>query len=152
MRNHPNKLSFIGVLAIIDQPSDKAPNGARGHRVLLTKKAAVNALDTLIGMGINVPLDGTKHDARAKVGIIETAQIERDRIIVSGYLFAMDCPDVISRLAASADYGMSYELADARVDDIRQDVWTLTKVTFTGAAVLPRTLAAYRLTDFVLVD
>ena len=32
--------------------------------------------------------------------------------------------------------GMSYELADARVEDMRAEVWKLTRVTFTGAAIL----------------
>ena len=31
--------------------------------------------------------------------------------------------------------GMSYELADAHVDDMRAEVWSLTRVTFTGAAI-----------------
>ena len=44
--------------------------------------------------------------------------------------------------------GMSYELADARVEDMRAEVWKLTKVTFTGAAILLRDKAAYRATSF----
>ena len=39
---------------------------------------------------------------------------------------------------------MSYEIADARVADMRAKVWTLTHVTFTGAAILRRDKAAYR--------
>ncbi len=38
---------------------------------------------------------------------------------------------------------MSYEIADARVADLRAKVWTLTHVTFTGAAILRRDKAAY---------
>jgi hypothetical protein len=47
---------------------------------------------------------------------------------------------------------MSYEMADARVEDMRAEIWKLTKVTFTGAAILKRDRAAYRLTEFILVD
>jgi hypothetical protein len=39
---------------------------------------------------------------------------------------------------------MSYEIADARVADLQAKVWTLTQVTFTGAAILRRDKAAYR--------
>jgi hypothetical protein len=39
--------------------------------------------------------------------------------------------------------GMSYEVADVQVSDMRMRVWTLTRVTFTGAAVLRRDKAAY---------
>ncbi len=37
---HPNRLAFEGCLTLVDVPSDKAPSGARGHRVVLTKAAA----------------------------------------------------------------------------------------------------------------
>ena len=40
--------------------------------------------------------------------------------------------------------GMSYEVADARIEDPRALVWRLTEVTFTGAAILRRDKAAYR--------
>jgi len=42
--------------------------------------------------------------------------------------------------------GMSYEIANARVEDVRANVWILTSVTFTGAAILRREKAAYRRT------
>ena len=41
-----------------------------------------------------------------------------------------------------------YELADAKVEDMRAEVWKLTRVTFTGAAILLREKAAYRATSF----
>ena len=52
--------------------------------------------------------------------------------------------------AAHADgaMGMSYELADAHVADMRSPVWRLTRATFTGAAILLREKAAYRATSF----
>ena len=46
--------------------------------------------------------------------------------------------------------GMSYELANAHVADMRADVWTLTRAMFTGAAILLRDKAAYRNTSFRL--
>jgi hypothetical protein len=45
---------------------------------------------------------------------------------------------------------MSYELADAHVADMRASIWTLTRATFTGAAILLRDKAAYRQTSFRL--
>ena len=152
MMLHPNKRPFIGVLAFLDQPSDKAPAGARGHRVILTESAARFALPTLIGMGINVAdRDSQKHQPTSKVGVIETAEISGREIVVSGHIFARDFPAVIDQLAASSEYGMSYEMADAHVEDMRASDWKLTKVTFTGAAVLLRAKAAYKFTDFILL-
>ena len=53
------------------------------------------------------------------------------------------------RAARGADaMGMSYELAQAHVEDMKASVWTLEKVTFTGAAILLRDKAAYRSTSF----
>lgn len=66
---------------------------------------------------------------------------------VAGYLFARDFPDVVRELRnAAGALGMSYEITDARVEDVRARVWTVTEFTFTGAAVLRRDKAAYRST------
>ena len=149
---HPNKAPFSGVLTILDTPSDKAPRGGRGHRVLLTKQAAKDALDSLIGMGVNIRRDLTGHDAAHKIGVIDSAVIRGNELLITGYLFTRDCAAIIDSVSASADCGMSYELADARVEDMRAEVWKLTRVTFTGAAILPRDKAAYRTTSFKLED
>ncbi len=47
--------------------------------------------------------------------------------------------------------GMSYEVTDVAVADTRARVWTLTHVTFTGAAILRRNRAAYEETWIELV-
>jgi hypothetical protein len=46
--------------------------------------------------------------------------------------------------AEDAGLGMSYEVTDVELSDSRARVWTLTKVMFTGAAILRRDKAAYR--------
>ena len=53
-------------------------------------------------------------------------------------------------MATPGSMGMSYELADAHVADMKASVWTLTKATFTGAAILLRDKAAYSGTSFRL--
>ena len=150
---HPNKAPFIGILTKIESASDKAPSGARGHKVILTKKSAEESLSTLIGMGISISEDLKHHNASAKIGIIDAAEIKGNEIVVSGYIFCRDAPDSILAIRANADeLGMSYELADAHVEDMRDNVWSLSRVTFTGAAILLRNKAAYGTTDFILVD
>ncbi|MFZ0393249.1 MAG: hypothetical protein WAL73_05325, partial [Terracidiphilus sp.] len=49
---HPNRTPFEGVLTQVNAASDKAPAGARGHRVMLTKEAAEKALPSLLGMAV----------------------------------------------------------------------------------------------------
>lgn len=141
---HPNRQPFRGVLTLVDAPSTRPPAGARGHRVLLSRAAAERALASLLGMGLDYTpsLDG--HDARRKVGIITSAEIVDGRLEVGGYLFARDFPELVGELAPGGRrLAMSYEIADARVADVRASIWVLTDVTFTGAAILRREKAAY---------
>jgi len=167
---HPNRLPFRGVLTLLDTPSDQPPQGAREHRVLLTREAAEQALPSLLGMALDYTPALDAHDAKRKVGIITSAEIVESSALgrrssvapstsgpttdgqrpatvleVSGYLFAKDFPEVVRELRRNASrLGMSYEISDARVENVRAAVWTLTEVTFTGAAILRREKAAYR--------
>jgi hypothetical protein len=164
---HPNRLPFDGCLTLVDVASDKAPSGARGHRVVLTREAAEAALPSLLGMAVDYKAGWDGHDARQKCGIITAAWLdpkgEGQRLMVSGFLFARDYPEVaahgvwVGRKPGSenpdpghpaGEMGMSYELADAHVADMKAAVWKLTRATFTGAAILLRAKAAYRETSF----
>ena len=185
---HPNRAPFRGVLTLVDTPSDRAPSGARGHRVVLTRAAAEQALPSLLGMALDYTPALDRHDTRHKVGIITEANVvsgqwsvasgqpkprnghrslatdhlRASAIEIAGYLYARDFPDVMRELreqcgpglrpgiageGARATWhalGMSYEITDARIDDLRAAVWTVSECTFTGAAVLRRDKAAYR--------
>jgi len=152
VHGHPNRLPFEGVLTLVDVPSDKAPSGARGHRVVLTREAAEAALPSLLGMAVDYKAGWDGHDARQKCGIITAAEVDGQKLTVAGYLFARDFPEMESKIQGEGEdsnlMGMSYELADAHVADMRASVWTLTRATFTGAAILMREKAAYRNTSF----
>ena len=155
VQGHPNRLPFDGCLTLVDQPSDKAPSGARGHRVVLARNAAEAALPSLLGMAVDYKAGWDGHDARQKCGIITGAELNGQKLLVHGYLFARDFPELEAKICGegapdkpACEMGMSYELADAHVADMRASVWTLTKATFTGAAILLREKAAYRGTSF----
>ena len=167
VHGHPNRLAFEGVLTLVDVPSDRAPSGARGHRVILTRVAAEAALPSLLGMAVDYKAGWDGHDARQKCGIITSAQVDGKQLTVGGYLFARDFPELEQKIQAGSEpgagesrtagnavgvgaMGMSYELADAHVADMRAPFWTLTRATFTGAAILLREKAAYRATSFRL--
>jgi len=147
---HPNRVPFEGVLTVVNVASDKAPAGARGHRVILTREAAQAALPSLLGMGVDYRPGWDGHDARRKIGLLTEADLVGQRLEVRGYLYARDFPEVAGAIQAYAPQamGMSYEIADARVEDMRAEVWKLTRVTFTGAAILLREKAAYHATSF----
>jgi hypothetical protein len=121
--------------------------------VQLTREAAERALPSLIGMGLGYTpkLDG--HDARRKIGVITSAEIVGQEIVIEGHLFARDFPELIRELRLKdGELGLSYEVSDAIVEDMQARVWKLTEVTFTGAALLLREKAAYGQTWFRLED
>jgi hypothetical protein len=158
VHGHPNRLPFEGVLTLVDVASDRAPSGARGHRVILTRAAAQAALPSLLGMAVDYKAGWDGHDARQKCGIITTAELDGRSLRVAGFIFAKDFPEIEQQMrtpranasgaSACGTMGMSYELADAHVADMRAPVWTLTRATFTGAAILLRDKAAYQDTSF----
>ncbi|HUO18046.1 MAG TPA: hypothetical protein VMX38_23935 [Verrucomicrobiae bacterium] len=235
VEGHPNRAEFWGVLTVVDAASQRAPSGAKGRRVVLTRDAAEAALPSLIGMALDYAPSYDRHDVRRKVGVITSAEVVGRNLEVGGYLYAKDFPDVVEevrrngrpaagvRLQASdirsritnaeTDYlsnvkiptlsqrarqgwgtlvevkgqtsasvrrelaaaverlrwmtagmmkgklpalqaasdgandaaglGMSFEVADVITADQRSKIWILTKVTFTGAAILRRNRAAY---------
>jgi hypothetical protein len=163
-----HRVPFRGVLTMVDAPSDQPPSGSRGHRVLLTGKAVEEAIPSLLGMAVDYTpsLDG--HNARAKIGVITSAELEgmaasrvlerggralhlqgrMQQLRVGGYLFGKDFPEVLAEMSAKgkSELGMSYEIADVHVADVEAAVWAVTKFTFTGAAVLLKNKAAYQRT------
>jgi hypothetical protein len=106
------------------------------------------------------------HTSGAKARLFSAAQSAglkpcSTRIEIAGFLYARDFPCIVRTLRAQKfaaeggrvthTYGMSYEITDARVDDMRAPIWIVSEFTFTGAAVLRRDKAAYRNTWFELI-
>jgi hypothetical protein len=100
---HPNRREFRGVLTTVDQPSQRSPSGAKGHLVVLTKKAAEAALPSLLGMALDYAPTLDRHDVRRKVGVITEAEIAGGNLEVAGYLFARDFPEIVEEIAKSAN-------------------------------------------------
>ena len=157
---HPNRMAFRGVLTFVDTPSDSAPSGARGHRVMLKRAATERAIPSLLGMGLDYAPSLDRHDARRKVGVITQAEISADKSVratqaraasaleIGGFLYARDFPELVREIRAKGPkvLGMSYEIAEAKIDDVGAEIWTVTDFAFTGAAVLRRDKAAYKQT------
>ena len=208
VEGHPNRVGFRGVLTVVDVPSQRPPSGSKGHRVLLTKAAAEEALPSLIGMALDYAPSFDRHDVRRKVGVITSADVVGRNLEVGGYLYAKDFPEIVTEigragktlgvgrqasgvaplrsglrnegaklrasLAAAVEQirsllacleeprrdetpsavqaaagpvgplGMSFEIANAVLEDTRARVWVLKQVTFTGAAILRKDKAAYQ--------
>lgn len=145
---HPNKMPFSGILTRLDTPSDKAPGGSNGKKVIFTKRAAERGLSSLLGMGVDFTPDFDGHDTTRKIGVITAATIEGDAIRVGGFIYARDFPKEASRIQLDkALLGFSWELADIFVERTDADPLVITDACFTGAAILRKDKAAYRSTS-----
>ncbi len=82
VEGHPNRVPFEGVLTVVNSASDKAPAGARGHRVMLTREAAEKALPSLLGMAVDYRPGWDGHDARRKIGLLTEANLAGNRLVV----------------------------------------------------------------------
>jgi hypothetical protein len=98
---HPNREAFCGVLTLVDVPSQRAPSGARGHQVVLTRAAAEAALPSLLGMALDYAPSYDRHDVQRKVGVITQAEVVGHTLEIGGYLFARDFPEVVKKIAGS---------------------------------------------------
>ena len=107
VEQHPNREAFRGVLTLLDVPSDKPPSGSRGHRVVLTRKAAEAALPSLLGMGLDYAPSLDRHDTRRKIGVItrEGASSRKNGIV---FLDTSDPahPKVLSEYTATVTGGV----------------------------------------------
>lgn len=95
---HPNRTAFHGVLTMVDVPSQRAPSGAKGHLVVLTKKAAEAGLPSLLGMALDYSPTLDRHDVRRKVGVITRAEIVGRNLELGGYLYARDFPEIVEEI------------------------------------------------------
>ena len=111
---HPNRVPFEGVLTVVNAASDKAPAGARGHRVMLTREAAEKALPSLLGMAVDYRPGWDGHDARRKIGLLTEADVIGPRLVVRGYLYARDFPEVARAIEAHAPETTGHELRAGR--------------------------------------
>ena len=147
--DHPNRLPFEGVLTRVDEPSDRAPSGAQGHRVLMPRACAEAALPSLIGMGVGIDGSLEGHNPQHKIGVITEAWLSGQDLRVRGVLYTRDFPEEIAQIRALARQGlmgMSFELAAVEIERPDAAIWRLLRCTFTGAAILKRAHAAYRTT------
>lgn len=133
-------MNFHGCLTFLDVPSDRCPHGSLGHKIVMTSRVAEQALPSLIGCELNFrrSLDG--HSSDLKGGTITRALIANGRLEVFGWLHAEEIAEAISRV----ELGLSYEIKNAVMEDMRQPIWTIARFSgFVGAAIVLRKKAAY---------
>lgn len=152
---HPNKRDFTGILAFIDELSDGPPEGARGHRIILSKRCVDKCLGTILGMGLNFSNDMSYHKTDSKCGVITTTWVEENRIHIGGFLYESDFPGLIQSLATE-EHGLSFEMKLASYSFRHQfwfkPDWVIEEGFFSGAAILRKDRAAYKRSSIKLVE
>lgn len=144
---HPNRMPFSGILTKVGLPSDKPPNGSDGKRVLLTRECCEDALDSLLGMGVDLAFDMKGHDVQSKVGVITSAYIDGDDLMIAGFLYSADFPKEALKIHLNqADLGFSFEAQNLAVESLDADPLVVKSCVFTGAAILMKDAAAYQTT------
>lgn len=144
---HPNRHPFSGVLTRVGKPSDSAPHGSNGKKILMTYGAAERALPSLLGMGVNLTTNLDGHDPKAKIGLITSAHIEGDALMIQGFIYAADFPTEALRIQMTqADLGFSFEAQRLMVESVDTDPLVITDCYFTGASILLKNTAAYQTT------
>lgn len=146
--DHPNRMPFSGVLVKLDEPSDAAPHGSKGKRVVMSEAAARAALASLLGMAVDMTdgLDG--HDPQQKIGIITGADIEGRDLTISGFIYAADFPEEAAAIQRDKNtLGFSFEAQQIFVENLDADPLVITSCVFTGAAILKKNKAAFTTTS-----
>jgi hypothetical protein len=145
---HINKMPFSGILTRIGTSSDKPPGGAAGRYVVVTMEAAEAALPSLLGMAVDYTPFYDGHDSQAKIGIITSAIIEGNAIVIEGFVYASDFPEQAAFIREHKDVlGFSFEADEIWVSDPNADPLNIVACTFTGAAILRKDKAAYQSTS-----
>jgi hypothetical protein len=112
-----------------------------------------NDAQSLKGHAFRRAIQAAKKIGALAPGASSEPKAKSSKLLVAGFLFARDFPDVVREIRLGANsLGMSYEVTAARVRDLRDRTWTLDQVTFTGAAVLRRDKAAYQNTSIELTN
>ena len=88
---------------MVDVPSDRAPSGSHGKRVVLTRRATEKAIPSLIGMGVDYSPSLDQHDQKRKVGVITRAELVGRNLEVGGYLYGKDFPEIVSEIGRSLE-------------------------------------------------
>lgn len=146
--DHPNRMPFSGVLTKIDEPSCNPPHGSNGKRVLLTRAAAEEALDSLALMAVDYTPGFDGHDAQRKIGVITGATIEGPDLKIEGFIYAADFPEEAAEIKANKNaLGFSFEAQQILVESLETDPLVIIGCVFTGAAILLKDKAAYTTTS-----
>jgi hypothetical protein len=139
---------FLATLIRIDEPSDQATAGSRGHKIMLTRYAVNDAINQLENSNLYASECLTIHDQKRVVGTIKKAWINKKSLCVCGSMLEKEA----DRIDINCSLAMSADMKDCSIEDIFAPLWVITKVNFIGGTVLKKGKQAYKKTKFRWID
>jgi len=150
--NRTNWMTFRGTCAFVDQPSDGIPSGGVDKPVLFPKADMELALPTFVNMGVNCSycdfcademFEG--HDSTNKVGVVNTATIVANEVVIAGGLWSYDFEELCGKVqSAKSSLGWSIEVLMVLAD--KGDYYEATEIEFLGVALMFSDKAAFKKT------
>ena len=151
---HCNKMTWEGCITKLGSPSDGAPGGANGHRVVITQEAGFANHKTFEGMPLNCTFGegffGSGEDVFTGhgdliIGYIEKSWVDGDELMASGYIWKNNFPEVaFQTINAKNSLGFSVEMFCDEVEFGKEDDFAYIKgFTGVGCAMLFSECAAF---------
>ena len=157
---HRNLVPFEAVAMYVDKPVDAKPHftdydakkvaeSDDGAPKLVFKRSAIlEALPSLIGTGVNAQEGALEnHAIRSKIGIVTEAFIEGNAVMIRGYIYGFDYPDVVQAIKTLRNkLGACPAFANIVVDFPEEEKpanMFVNSLLFTGCAILQKKNCAF---------
>lgn len=152
--SHCNKMAWEGCITKLGQPSDGAPGGADGHRIVITQEAGTLDHKTFEGMPLNCTFGegffGSGEDVFTGhgdliIGYIEKSWVSGNELMASGFIWRDTFPEVAFQATnAKSSLGFSVEMycPESRCGEDEDFVY-VDRFTGTGCAMLFSECAAF---------
>jgi hypothetical protein len=157
---HRNAVPFEGIAMFVDTPLDgkihwtssetkqvvESPNDA--PKLVFRREAAERALPSFLGMGICAQEGSLEnHAIRSKVGFISEAFIEGNAVMIRGFIYGVDYPDMVDAIKKlRTKLGMCVKFADMVGEwptELKPEFGYITDFLVSGVAILHRTKCGF---------
>ena len=143
-----NWMTFKGTCMFVDKPSDYTPSG--GDKPVLFPRADIEkALPSFVDMGVNCRYsywDSSEifegHNSQFKVGIVKTAEIHGDEVIITGGLWSYDFAELCDKVR-SAKESLGWSIEPLMYLEDKGDYYEASETEFLGVALMWSDKAAF---------
>lgn len=143
-----NWMPFKGTCMFIDKPSDYTPSGG-DKPVLFPRQDIEKALSSFENMGVNCRYSEWDsgqlfegHDSQFKIGIVKTAEIIGNEVVISGGLWSYDFAELCDKVK-SAKESLGWSIEPLMYLEDKGDYYESSETEFRGVALMWADKAAF---------